>query len=162
MAMAALGLFVFELRTVPFQGMQEEKQYRFAYNSRVGKRPSWQFLGLSNDPITLSGTLCPEISGGKFSMMALEAMADSGKAWSFIGGEGTIYGMYVIESISKNKSEFFHDSAARKIDFTIKLTRVDESLSEMFGDISAQLDSLTDTVGTIGNNIADGITGLLS
>ena len=33
MAMAALGLFVFELRTVPFQGMQEEKQYRFAYNS---------------------------------------------------------------------------------------------------------------------------------
>ncbi|WP_215810848.1 phage tail protein, partial [Morganella morganii] len=42
MAMAALGLFVFELRTVPFQGMQEEKQYRFAYNSRVGKRPSWQ------------------------------------------------------------------------------------------------------------------------
>ncbi len=70
--------------------------------------------------------------------------------------------MYVIESISKNKSEFFHDSAARKIDFTIKLTRVDESLSEMFGDISAQLDSLSDTAATIGNNIADGITGLLS
>ncbi|MBT0502811.1 phage tail protein, partial [Morganella morganii subsp. morganii] len=43
-----------------------------------------------------------------------------------------------------------------------KLTRVDESLSEMFGDISAQLDSLTDTISGMGNKISDSITGLLS
>lgn len=45
MAMAALGLFVFELRTTPFQGMQREHQFRFGYHNRIGKRPSYQFWG---------------------------------------------------------------------------------------------------------------------
>ncbi len=162
MAMAALGLFVFDLRTTPFQGMQREHQFRFGYNNRIGKRPSWQFLGPSNDGITLSGTLYPELTGGKFSLLALQTMAETGKAWSLIGGEGTIYGMYVIESLSENKSDFFHDSAARKIEFTLSLKRVDESLAEMFGDISEQLDSMTTAISDFGTKISDGITGLLS
>lgn len=162
MAMAALGLFVFERRTVPFQGMQEEKQYRFAYNNRVGKRPSWQYVGPSNDPITLSGTLYPSFTGGRLSLLTLELMAETGKAWSLIGGDGTIYGMFVIESISKSKSEFFSDHAARKIDFTLKLIRVDESLSEMFGDISQQLDAAATELSNLGTKITDGIGGLLS
>ncbi|WP_195848366.1 phage tail protein [Providencia sp. wls1921] len=154
MAMAALGLFVFELRTTPFQAMQREHQFRFGYHNRIGKRPSYQFLGPSNDPITLSGTLYPELTGGKFSLLALQAMAETGKAWSFIGGDGTIYGMYVIESLSENKSDFFEDSAARKIEFTLTIKRVDESLSEMFGNLNEQLNSVMDAV-------SNGIGGML-
>ncbi|MEQ5220492.1 phage tail protein [Providencia alcalifaciens] len=154
MAMAALGLFIFELRTTPFQGMQREHQFRFGYHNRIGKRPSYQFLGPSNDPITLSGTLYPELTGGKFSLLALQAMAETGKAWSFIGGDGAIYGMYVIESLSENKSDFFEDSAARKIEFTLTIKRVDESLSEMFGNLNEQLNSVTDAV-------SNGIGGML-
>ncbi|MGM0936256.1 MAG: phage tail protein [Pseudomonadota bacterium] len=155
MAMAALGLFVFELRTTPFQGMQREHQFRFGYNNRIGKRPSFQFMGASNDGLTLSGTLYPELTGGKYSLLMLQAMAETGKAWSFIGGDGTIYGMYVIENLNENKSDFFHDSAARKIEFTLTLKRVDESLAEMFGNINDQLDTLTDSM-------ANGLGGLLS
>lgn len=154
MAMAALGLFVFELRTTPFQGMQREHQFRFGYHNRIGKRPSYQFLGPSNDPITLSGTLYPELTGGKFSLLALQTMAETGKAWSFIGGDGTIYRMYVIENLSENKSDFFEDSAARKIEFTLTIKRVDESLSEMFGNLNEQLNSVTDSV-------SNGIGGML-
>lgn len=53
-------------------------------------------------------------------------------------GGGTIYGMYVIESLNQTKTEFFASGEARKIEFSLGLERVDESLSEMFGSLSDQ------------------------
>ncbi|MDE9537224.1 phage tail protein [Xenorhabdus bovienii] len=144
--MAALGLFVFMLKTTPYQSLQHQQSWRFGFNNRVGARPAFQFMGPNNDTLTLSGTLYPEISGGRLSLLALELMADSGKAWSFLDGSGAIYGMFIIESIDQTKSEFFADGAARKIDFTVSLRRVDENLGEMFGDLHSQLSDLTTNV----------------
>ncbi|MDE1490648.1 phage tail protein [Xenorhabdus bovienii] len=144
--MAALGLFVFMLKTTPYQSLQHQQSWRFGFNNRVGARPAFQFMGPNNDTLTLSGTLYPEISGGRLSLLALELMADSGKAWSFLDGSGAIYGMFIIESIDQTKSEFFADGAARKIDFTVTLRRVDENLGEMFGDLYSQLSDLTTNV----------------
>ncbi|MDI7244477.1 phage tail protein [Providencia rettgeri] len=142
MAMAALGLFVFQLNTTPYQMMQINQKYRYGVNNRVGKRPAVQFIGLDNDDITLSGTLLPSLTGGRLSLLVLEQMAETGRAWSLIDGTGNIYGMYVIEEITQSKSEFFVDGAPRKIDFTLKLKRTDESLSEMFGDLNQQLNDI--------------------
>ncbi|MBD2793468.1 phage tail protein [Xenorhabdus sp. 42] len=103
---------------------------------------TFQFIGPDNDTITLSGTLHPEITGGRLSLLALELMAESGKAWSFLDGSGTIYGMFIIESLDQTKSEFFADGAARQIEFTVTLRRVDENLGEMFGDLRRQLTDL--------------------
>ncbi|MDC9622747.1 phage tail protein [Xenorhabdus sp. XENO-7] len=151
--MAALGLFVFMLKTTPYQSLQHQQSWRFGFNNRVGTRPAFQFMGPNNDTLTLSGTLYPEISGGRLSLLALELMADSGKAWSFLDGSGAIYGMFIIESIDQTKSEFFADGAARKIDFTVTLRRVDENLGEMFGDLHSQLSDLT-------TNVANKLKGL--
>ncbi|VEB71180.1 Phage protein U [Providencia rustigianii] len=112
----------------------------------MGKRPAFQFIGADSDDITLSGSLFPSLTGGKLSLLALESMAETGKAWALIDGSGTIYGMYVIEEITQAKSDFFDDGAARKIDFTLKLKRTDESLSEMFGDLSQQLNDIRGTL----------------
>ncbi|HEC8329208.1 phage tail protein [Providencia rettgeri] len=142
MAMAALGLFVFQLNTTPYQMMQINQKYRYGVNNRVGKRPAVQFIGLDNDDITLSGTLLPSLTGGRLSLLVLEQMAETGRAWSLIDGTGNIYGMYVIEEITQSKSEFFVDGAPRKIDFTLKLKRTDESLSEMLGDLNQQLNDI--------------------
>lgn len=139
MALAALGLFVFQLKTTPYQNMQINKRWRYGVNARIGTRPTCQFIGPDNDDITLSGSLYPELTGGKISLVVLEMMAESGKAWSFLDGDGNIYGMFVIEEISQNKSYFFANGAARKIDFTLKLKRADSSLSAVFGDLSQQL-----------------------
>ncbi|MEQ1968396.1 phage tail protein [Xenorhabdus nematophila] len=152
--MAALGLFVFMLKTVPYQSLQHQQSWRFGFNNRIGARPAFQFMGPNNDTITLSGTLYPEITGGRLSLLALQLMADSGKAWSFLDGHGTIYGMFIIESIDQTKTEFFVDGAARKIDFTVTLRRVDENLGQMFGDLSTQLGAVKTAVTNI--------TGLLS
>ncbi|MEK9498997.1 phage tail protein [Photorhabdus sp. P32] len=140
--MAALGLFVFMLKTTPYQSLQHQQSWRYGFNNRVGARPDFQFMGPNNDTITLSGALYPEITGGRLSLLALQLMAESGKAWSFLDGSGTIYGMFIIESIDQTKSEFFTDGTARKIDFTVTLRRVDDNLGEMFGDLRTQMTDL--------------------
>ncbi|MCC8422170.1 phage tail protein [Photorhabdus thracensis] len=140
--MAALGLFVFMLKTTPYQSLQHQQSWRYGFNNRVGARPTCQFMGPNNDTITLSGALYPEITGGRLSLLALQLMAESGKAWSFLDGSGTIYGMFIIASIDQTKSEFFTDGTARKIDFTVTLRRVDDNLGEMFGDLRTQMTDL--------------------
>ena len=58
--MMVLGLYVFMLRTVPYQELQYQRSWRHAANNRVNRRPSTQFLGPDNDSLTLSGVLLPE------------------------------------------------------------------------------------------------------
>jgi len=151
--MLTLGLFVFQLQTVPYQSLQRDVDYRWPVNNRVGLRPLPQFLGVNEEKITLSGVLMPEITGGKLSLLALNLMADEGKAWPLLEGSGSIYGMFVVNSVSETHTEFFSNGAPRKIEFTLTLTRVDESLAAMFGDMKAQADGLLDQAG--------GLTGQL-
>ncbi|HAI6250254.1 TPA: phage tail tape measure protein [Escherichia coli] len=160
--MMVLGLYVFMLRTVPYQELQYQRSWRHAANSRVNRRPSTQFLGPDNDMLTLSGVLMPEVTGGRLSLLALEQMAEQGKAWPLIEGSGTIYGMYVIEGLNQTKTEFFRDGMPRRIEFTLSLKRVDESLSDMFGDLSTQLNNLQDTATSALSDISKTVGGLLS
>jgi phage protein U len=117
-------------------------------------RPALQFLGPDNDTITLSGVLLPEITGGRLSLFALEEIAELGRAWPLIEGSGTIYGMFVIESLSQTKAEFFSNGVCRRIEFTLTLKRTDKSLGEMFGSLSDQLSAMqgaaTDAAGKVG------------
>lgn len=142
--------------------LQYQRSWRHAANSRVNRRPSTQFLGPDNDMLTLSGVLMPEITGGRLSLLALEQMAEQGKAWPLIEGSGTIYGMYVIEGLKQTKTEFFRDGMPRRIEFTLSLKRVDESLSDMFGDLSAQLNNLQGTATSALSDISKTVGGLLS
>lgn len=137
--MMALGLFVFALDTVPYQQLQRQTQWRHASNSRIGRRAGRQYVGPGDDTITLSGTLYPEITGGKVSLALLRTMADTGKAWPLIEGSGTVYGIYVIEEMGETGSLFFPDGAARKIDFTIKLTRIDDERLDLLGMATSNL-----------------------
>lgn len=159
--MMVLGLFVFQLRTVPYQQLQYQRNWRHVTNNRVNRRPTTQFLGPDNDQLTLSGVLMPEVTGGRLSLLALELMAEQGKAWPLIEGGGTIYGMYVIESLNQTKTEFFSSGEARKIEFSLGLKRVDESLSDMFGSLNDQLSSLQDSAAAVVGNIRTTVGGLL-
>ena len=92
----------------------------------------------------------------------LEQMAEQGKAWPLIEGSGTIYGMYVIEGLNLTETEFFRDGMPRRIEFSLSLKRVDESLSDMFGDLSTQLNNLQDTATSALSDISKTVGGLLS
>lgn len=140
--MMALGLFVFGIKTVPYQQLQREREWRHPSNSRIGRRPARQFLGPGDDTITLSGTLYPEITGGRVSLALLAHMADTGKAWPLIEGTGVFYGLYTIESLSETGTTFFPDGAARKIDFSLKLARVDDDALELLGEATTAIRAL--------------------
>lgn len=140
--MLALGLFVFQLDTLPYQTFQRQIKWRHPTNNRVGATPRSQFLGRDNDTIAIDGTLLPELTGGTVSLALLEAMADQGQAWPLIEGTGMIYGMFVAEGLSITRSVFFKDGAARKIDFQLSLKRVDDSRVDMLGRVAGPLREL--------------------
>ncbi|WP_312948148.1 phage tail protein [Superficieibacter sp.] len=153
--MLALGMFVFMRQTLPYQNMQRDADYRWPSNSRVGRRDAFQFLGVGEEKITLSGVLYPEFTGGRLTMTTVRMMAEEGRAWPLMDGNGTIYGMYVINNVSETGSLFFSDGSARRIDFTLTLTRVDESLAALYGDIGKQAESLVGKASGMAGKITD-------
>lgn len=137
------GLFPFGLDTVPYQQLQRQVTWRHPENARVMARPASQFAGRGAETITLSGLLLPEITGGKISLAALEAMADEGKAWPLIEGTGWYYGMFVAEDLATTASKFFPDGAARRIEFSLRLKRTDDNPS-LLGTVGNELLQLLD------------------
>lgn len=128
-AMAVLGMFVFTQKTIPFQTLDRESNWRHPTNSVVGGMPKTQFTGKEGEKITISGRLMPEITGGRFSIKMLELMADSGGSFPLIDGATfELVGFFVIESLSETRSEMFGDGAPRTIDFTLNLKRTDDPM----------------------------------
>lgn len=73
-----------------------------------------------------------------------------------------IYGMFVIESLSQTGALFFADGSARRIEFTLNLLRVDESLTAMFGDLQQQADQLLGKATAMADKAQSAIGGLFS
>lgn len=140
--MMALGMFVFSLETLAYQEFQRQTDWRHGSTSRIGTNPARQYMGRGEDSITLPGVLLPGLAGSPLSLDTLRMMADTGKAWPLVQGDGRIFGLWVIESLSETRTLFFRDGAARRIDFNLKLTRIDDGLVDLLG-------SLTGSVGGI-------------
>lgn len=128
--MMVYGMFVFTLRTVPYQQLQHSQEWRHVKNERVNKSAAWQYIGPGDDNITLSGVLYPEITGGNLSLAALETIGFSGRPWPLIEGGGWIYGMYVMTRLERGKTEFDRYGQAKKIEFTISLSRASSDFRE--------------------------------
>lgn len=132
----ALGMFVFQTRSVPYQELQRSTQWRHASQSRVGDRPAYQFVGPGTDTITLSGTLLPEFTGGRVDLDEIRDMAGQGKAWPLVEGTGRQYGLWVITQVQETSSVFFRDGMAQKIEFTLTLEHVDDARTDLIGNLT--------------------------
>lgn len=142
--MMVFGLFVFELRTLPYQQLQLSRNWRHVKNDRVGRSAKWQYVGAGENQLTLGGLLYPEITGGNLSLGAVSTMAYTGLAWPLIDGVGSIYGMYVITGLQETHQEFDGYGKAKKIEFTLSLQRVDEDIRERL-----QSSSVSDLMATL-------------
>lgn len=134
--MMAFGMFVFGLGTASYQELQRRTAWRHAPQGRVGRRPARQFLGPADDTITLTGTLLPHFTGGQQNLDRLRDMANVGAAWPLIEGNGTFYGLYVIDDMNERKSHQTRDGSAQMIEFDITLQRVDEDRGDLLGSLS--------------------------
>lgn len=131
--MMALGMFVFSLPTLAYQELQRQTDWRHPSSSRVGTNPARQFAGRGEDAITLPGIILPELAGTALSLDALRMMADTGKAWPLVEGTGRILGIWIIDSVSETRTLFFQDGAARRIEFSISLKRIDDGQVDKLG-----------------------------
>lgn len=124
--MMTLGYFVFARKTLAPQQTQHTMVWRHPTNNRVGARPATQFLGAGDETKVLSGELMPEFTGGEPSLNEVARMAETGKGYPLIDGNGNMHGFFVIEKITASHSELQGDGSARKIEFSIELKRIDE------------------------------------
>jgi len=134
--MMALGMFVFGMHTLAYQEFQRQTNWRHSSTSRVGTNPARQFLGRGDDTITLPGVLVSGLTGQQVSLELLRQMADTGKAWALIEGTGRIYGIWVIENMQETRTYFFKDGAARRIEFTLTLQRIDDGETDRLGTLT--------------------------
>jgi len=137
--MMALGMFVFSLETLAYQELQRQTDWRHGSTSRIGTNPARQYLGRGDDSITLPGVLLPGLAGSPLSLDTLRMMADTGKAWPLVQGDGRIFGLWVIESLSETRTLFFRDGAARRIEFNLKLTRIDDGRVDLLGSVTGSI-----------------------
>jgi len=137
--MMALGMFVFSLETLAYQEFQRQTDWRHGSTSRIGTNPARQYLGRGEDSITLPGVLLPALAGSPLSLDTLRMMADTGKAWPLVQGDGRIFGLWVIESLSETRTLFFRDGAARRIEFNLKLSRIDDGRVDLLGSVTGSV-----------------------
>lgn len=126
MHLMALGMFLFGLPTLGFDELQRRSDWQHARSPRVGARDAAQFLGRGDETISLSGVVYTELTDGRVSLDELRAMADAGDTMPLVGGDGTVWGSFVLLSIDEKHTSLLPDGTPRRIDFSIELLRLDD------------------------------------
>ncbi|EPJ56338.1 MAG: hypothetical protein OFPI_00050 [Osedax symbiont Rs2] len=121
-----LGLFVFSINTLSYQDLQRTTSWRHNSQNRIGNSPSYQYLGPGEDRKTISGWQAPELAGDKLSLDTLRAMANTGEPYVMVDGKGFVHGLWIIKQITDSRTLFYPNGDARRIEFSIELTKVDD------------------------------------
>lgn len=127
MVLMSLDMFVFSLPTLAYQELQRSTSWKHARTSRVGARDANQYKGPGDDTINLSGILAPELTGLAMTLEELRGMGDTGQAFALVDGIGTVFGAFVIESVDETQTYHDANGQAKRIDFKIVLSRVDDN-----------------------------------
>lgn len=126
-----LGQFPFTTDTLTFTEIQRQRSWKYADNAVAKGRKKRQFIGSGEETISLPGLIYQEHGfGNRFAIDDLAAMADTGQGFVLVDGSGYLYGVFTIDSIDETKQILLFNGVPRKIDFTIKLTRVDDDRIE--------------------------------
>lgn len=126
-----LGQFAFTTDTLTFTQIQRQRTWQYADNAVAIGRKKRQFIGSGDDSISLPGLIYQEHGfGNRVAIDDLAAMADTGQGFVLVDGSGYLYGVYTIDSIDETKQVLLFNGVPRKIDFTIKLSRVDDDRIE--------------------------------
>ena len=124
----SLGQFVFSVDTLTFNELQRSRSWSFASNDIAQGRPQYQFTGVGEETISIPFLIDQEHGfGNRQSVDDLAEMADTGAGYVLIDGSGYIYGVFAIDSIDDNRSFLTINGVPRKVDGTLKLTRVDDN-----------------------------------
>jgi len=127
--MMMLGGFPFMLDTVPYQNLTRQTGWNWPEQQLIGATPALQFTGKAAEKITLSGMLCPELTGDRSSLEVLRLLGDLGKPLPLVSGQGLFMGLWVIESIEQGEDIHFVDGTPRRMTFNLQLKKYGDMMS---------------------------------
>lgn len=129
--MLSYGGLHFKSSTLPYQTLNHSLGFRWSKHERLGQMPGLQFSGPATETLSLSVEI-PTDSKNRFDALEeLKKMASEGVPKRLISGggfegQGANLGMWVIESIDIQKSEFMADGLAMVQKIDLKLSRHEE------------------------------------
>lgn len=126
MALATLGMFVFETGTLPFVSLDRNSDWRYAQAERFDARKASQYVGPGDDKISLTGSLYGGQIGSYGALATIREMADAGEAYPLLDGLGNVLGNWFIRSLKETQTLFFIDGVPRKADFSMELERAED------------------------------------
>ncbi|WP_304273176.1 phage tail protein [Caulobacter segnis] len=125
--MFALGDFVFSLETMLPQELNRRTDWRYARNTRQQARSAAQYLGPGDDRLSLAGDLVPTLAGDASSLNRLRTLAARGEAQPLVGGDGTVFGAFLIVGLDERRGYLQTDGTALRYDFMLDLEAVDDA-----------------------------------
>ena len=139
--MMALGNYRFSVTTAAYQALKRSTPYRWSEQSRAGRRPAMQFLGIGKETVELSGTIYPLFNGGENviesdmdkkrynvtlgglkQIDAMRAEAGQGKPLMLTDGTGAVWSRWCIESIEEDQTVFLPGGIPKKQTFRLSLS----------------------------------------
>lgn len=136
MPLMTLGLFVFELQTMPFERSSRATAWRWPSQDRAGAAPAYQYAGPGADTLSLDGALMPELTGGPVQLDTIRKMAAEGKAWLLIDGRGRNRGAWIITGVRETRTHMLGDGTPRRVEFTLDLKRYPDADIDGRGDLA--------------------------
>lgn len=128
--MMALGGYVFAVDTAAYGSLRRSVEYGWKSTPRVGKRPMQEFISRGDERIELSGVIYPEYRGGIAQVDVLRVQAGLGEPLALVGGDGRVFGLWVVLAVDETQTEFDGRGQARRIAFRVQLGRYGLSLGE--------------------------------
>jgi phage protein U len=127
--MLALGEFRFSMDTAAYKSLSRERNYDWGSQSRIGRRPALQFMGVGSETITLSGIVYPHFRGGLGQVDAMAAEAGKGGPLQLVDGNGKFLGVFVITKVKEGQSFIDGSGTPYKQTFSLDLKAYGEDLS---------------------------------
>lgn len=123
--MMSLGDFLFEISTLSYDSMKHKRDARFAISERLGADDAIQYMGPGEEIISLSGVGAFGITDAERSFFTINAMMLAGEAYDLIDNYGNRFGLYIIETLDVDRSNFRRFGQARNHSWSINLRRAE-------------------------------------
>lgn len=144
--MLILGGFPFMLETAPFQSLARSSGWNWPEQQVIGSPPALQYTGKQAETVTLTGMLCPELTGDRSSLESLRLLADLGRPLPLVSGTGLFMGLWVIEELQQDEDVHFADGVPRRMMFTLSLKKYGD-LSNLLGTALGSLSRVAQLFG---------------
>lgn len=137
-----LGAIQFQVIPVNIQAVERETGGDYAAKDVVGARRPQEYMGPSDDTVTLSGCVFPQKFGGLSGITALQAMAEAGVPQMLVRGDGSVFGWYILKRVSETNGYLDALGVGRFIEFEVELVR-----SPLGPSVAGMLSMLTSIFG---------------